>query len=37
MKVVDTENPLDLSEKSGQEPEVSACHPYGVVSPNRRN
>jgi hypothetical protein len=27
MKVVDTENPLDLSEKSGQEPEVSAGHP----------
>jgi hypothetical protein len=28
MKVVDAENPLDLSEKSGQEPEVSAGHPY---------
>ena len=28
MKVVDTENPLDLSEKSGQEAEVSAGHPY---------
>ena len=28
MKVVDAENPLDLSEKSGQEPEVSTGHPY---------
>jgi hypothetical protein len=28
MKVVDAENPLDLSEKSGQEPEVSAGHAY---------
>lgn len=28
MKVVYAENPLDLGEKSGQEPEVSAGHPY---------
>ncbi len=31
MKVVDAENPLDLSEKSGQEPEVSASHPYETL------
>ena len=28
MKVVDVKNPLDLREKSDQEPEVSAGHPY---------
>lgn len=28
MKVVDAENPLDLSENAGQEPEISANHPY---------
>jgi hypothetical protein len=28
MKVVDAEDPLDLSEKSSQESEVSSGHPY---------
>jgi hypothetical protein len=28
VKVVNLENPFDLSEESSQEPEVSAGHPY---------
>ena len=28
VKVVDTENPFDLRERSSQEPKISAGHPY---------